>query len=54
MKLRTTFSATKNALSDFRTTYDFYSKLPTETRDKFWNKECGTHPTKSISKTYDV
>ncbi len=54
MKLRTPFSATKNALSDIRTNYDFSSKLPTETKDKFWKKECGSHPTNSTCKTYDV
>ncbi len=54
MKLRTPFSLTKKASSDIRTMYDSYSKLPTETRDEFWNKECATHPTKSICRTYDV
>ncbi len=54
MKLKSTISMIKNALSDSRTMHDFSYTVPTETRDKFWNKECDIHPTKSTCKTYDV
>ena len=53
MKLRTPFSVIKNALSDIRTMHDFSYKVPTETRDEFWEQECIKHPTTSTFKVYE-
>ena len=53
MKLKTPFSVIKNALSDIRTMHDFNYKIPRETRDEFWEKECDVHPTSSNCKIYD-
>ena len=53
MKLRTPFSVIRNALSDIRTMHDFSYKVPTETRDEFWEKECINHPTASTCKVYE-
>ena len=54
MKTRTPLSMCQNTLSDIRTIYNFSETVPIETRDKFRNKECDIHPTKSTCKNYDV
>ncbi len=53
MKLRTPFSAIKNALSDIRVMHDFNYEIPDETREEFWKEECEIHPTSSTCKVYD-
>ena len=53
MKLRTPFSILKNALIDLRTMHDFSCKVPAETRDEFWEKECINDPTASTCKVYE-
>ncbi len=53
MKLKTPFKIIKNVLSDMRSMHDFTYKLPLETRDEFWNKECISHPTASTCKVYE-
>ncbi len=52
MKLRTSFSVIKNALSDFRVIHDFNYQVPIETKEEFWKEECEMHPTSSTCKVY--
>ncbi len=54
MRLITTCSVINNTLSDIQTMHDFSYTVPTETRNKFCNKECCTQPTKSACKAYKV
>ncbi len=53
MKLRTPFNMIKNALSDIRTMHDFSNTVSNATRDEYWDKECGNHPTVSTCKVYE-
>jgi len=53
MKLRTTFSFIKNALSDIRVMDAFNYEVPIENREEFWKEECEVHPTSSTCKIYD-
>ena len=53
MKLKNSLRIIKNALSDIRTMHDFSYKIPNETRDEFWDKECRNHPTASTCKVYE-
>ena len=47
------FNIIKKALSDIRKMHDFSYKVPNETRDEFWDKECINHPTSSTCKIYE-
>ena len=53
MKLSSPFTVLKNVISDIRRMHDFSYKLPPETHDEFWEKECADHPTASTCKTYE-
>ena len=53
MKLSSPFTVLKNVISDIRRMHDFSYKLPPETHDEFWEKECTDHPTASTCKTYE-
>ena len=52
MKTRNPFTIIRSALSDIKTMHDFNYKVPSETRDEFWEKECISHPTASTCKVY--
>ncbi len=54
MKLTTPLNIIKNALSDISAMHDFTYKVPNETRDEFWDKECINHPTASNCKVYEA
>ena len=54
MKLKTTFSVIKNALSDIQVMHALNYITPPKTRKEFWEKECDLHPTKSTCKSYEV
>ena len=53
MKLKTPFSAIKNAFSDIRVMHDFNYEIPAESREEFWEEECDKHPPSSACKVYD-
>ena len=53
MKLSSPFTVLRNVISDIRRMHDFSYKLPPETHDEFWEKECADHPTASTCKTYE-
>ena len=47
------FQHDQKSKSDIRTMQDFSYRVPNETRDEFWDKECSNHPTASTCKVYE-
>jgi len=43
MKLTTPFNALRNATSDMRRMHNFNYKLPKESKQDYWDKECAEH-----------
>ena len=53
MRLKTPFTALRNATSDIWKMHDFNYQLPKDQRQDYWDKECIDHPTSSHCKVYE-
>ena len=52
MRLKTPFTALRNATSDIWKMHDFNYQLPKDQRQDYWEKECIQNPTSSHCKVY--